>query len=241
MSAAPVRPLEAHVLERRSPQFHLTSASSASRAPLLAAASVLAAVGATAFGGSEETPWSVMTPIIVAAEDGQLGAGVMAVTDATDASITYVTATVNITDAPLDLSDPRVSSQSVAFPAAGDYQICARVRVGPEGPNDDSFFINSGTEAAPSWQVVNGISGYDVEGSPRYQPAAIVSDVGGNTAPDVWKWALVEDVRLTVPAGSLDRTFSFATREDGLHIDNQPPTAEFEGHYVEALGGAGRR
>jgi endo-1,4-beta-xylanase len=200
------------VPERRSLKRHLNS-------PLLAAASVLVALGATACGGSEEKPWSVMTPIIVAAEDGQLGTGVMAVTDVTDASITYVTASGNITDPPLDLSDPRVSSQSVAFPAAGDYQIYVRVRIGPEGPNDDSFFINSGTEAAPSWQVVNGISGYDVEGSPRYQPGAIVSDVGGNSAPDVWKWALVQDVRLTLPAGELDRKFSFATREDGLHID----------------------
>jgi endo-1,4-beta-xylanase len=209
------------VLERRIFKPHLASASSVVARPrsLLNAAGVLAAFSACACGGSEEKPWSAMTPIIVAAEDGQLGASVMPVTDATDPSITYVTASVNITDPPLDLSDPRVSSQPVAFPAAGQYQIYARVRIGPEGPNDDSFFINSATEGAPSWQNVNGISGYDVEGSPRYQPGAIVSDVGGNSAPDVWKWALVEDVRLTVAEGALDQTFSFATREDGLHID----------------------
>lgn len=208
------------MLERRYfiPCFAPVPMAAAALRRLLPCAPLLAAFGASACGSSEENPWSPMTPVLIAAEDGQLGASVMRLTDATDPSITYVTASVNDTVAPLDLSDPRVSSQPLTFPASGEWQIYARVRIGPDGPTDDSFFINTGTDAAPTWQTANDIAGLDVAGSPRHQPGAIVGDLGGNNSPDTWKWALLP-VRLTVPDGELARTFSFATREDGLHID----------------------
>jgi endo-1,4-beta-xylanase len=183
-------------------------------------APALCALGATSCTGDDAgSSWSETSPIIIQAESGQLGAGVQRVTDATDGSITYVTAAMNATDVPTDPSDPRVSSQAVEFPVAGEYQIYARMRVGPEGANDDSFYVNVATEGDPSWQVVNGVGGFDVEGSPRYQQGAIVGEYGGNSAPGTWKWALLTDLRLAVPAGKLDQTFSFATREDGLDLD----------------------
>lgn len=208
------------MLERRYfiPCFASLPMAAAALRRLLPCAPLLAAFGASACGDSEKKPWSPMMPLLVAAEDGQLGANVMRLTDATDPSITYVTASVNDTVAPLDLSDPRVSSQPLTFPAGGQWQIYARVRIGPDGPTDDSLFINTGTDAAPSWQTANDIAGLDVAGSPRHQPGAIVGDLGGSNSPDTWKWALLP-VRLTVPDGELARTFSFATREDGLHID----------------------
>ena len=176
-----------------------------------------ALLGASACTGPESRPTTAATPIIAPAENGTLGASVLRVTDAANSAITYVTAGVNITDTPTDLSDPRVSSQPIRFPAPGEYQIYARVRIGPGGSNDDSFFINTPNAGQPSWQTVNGIAGYDVDG-PRHQEGAIVGDVGGNSSPGVWKWALL-DQRWVVPAGQLAQTFSFATREDGLDID----------------------
>jgi endo-1,4-beta-xylanase len=185
--------------------------------PLLAPAFL--ALGVSSCGGDEAKPNSAKTPVIVQAESAQLGASVMRVTDAADSSITYVTAGVNLTDVPADLSDPRVSSQTLEFPAAGEYQIYGRVRIGPEGGNDDSFFINIPAAGAPSWQVLNGITGFDVQGSPRYQEGAIVGPLGGNATPGAWKWSLFDEVTWVVPEGQLTQTFSFATREDGLDID----------------------
>lgn len=184
-------------------------------------ATALLALGASACGGDEGgSTWTDTSPIIVQAEDGQLGSGVMRVTDATDSSITYVTAGVNVTDAPADLNDQRVSSQTVKFPAAGTYQIYARVRIGPDGSNDDSFFINTATNGgAPTWANINGISGWDVPGAARYQESGLVATRGGNSAPGVWRWALFDTPQLVIPEGQLTQTFSFSTREDGLDID----------------------
>jgi endo-1,4-beta-xylanase len=185
---------------------------------LPAPAPALLALGLSSCGDAASS-WSETSPIIVKAEDGTLGADVRRVTDATDSSITYVTANANVTQAPADLNDPRVASQRIEFPKAGQYEIYVRLRVGPEGGNDDSFFLNIPNMGMPSWQNINGVRGFDVEGGPLYQAGAIVATFGGNTAPGVWRWALLDSRRLTVPAGELTQTFSFATREDGLDID----------------------
>ena len=161
------------------------------------------------------------TPLIVEAESAQLGADVSATPAAEDASLTYVTAAVNVVDPPASLADTRVSSVEVVFPAAGEYEIYARFRIGPGAGNDDSFFINTATEGDPSWQLVNGLQGYDVPGEAGYQPAAIVTNVpnlASNGNVGVWKWGLL-DVRFTVPEGALTQSFAFATREDGLQLD----------------------
>lgn len=184
---------------------------------LQAAAALAISISACGDGGSK---WSDTSPIIVQAESGQLGANVMRVTDPMDGSITYVTAGVDGTMVPADLSDPRVVSTQVQFPVAGTYQIYARVRIGPGGSNDDSFFINTATDGGtPNWQNVNGVTGWDVVGAPRYQAGAIVGSTGGNNAPGVWRWALFDTPQLVIPEGKLNQTFSFATREDGLDID----------------------
>ncbi|MEY4547805.1 MAG: hypothetical protein RL685_4000 [Pseudomonadota bacterium] len=164
-------------------------------------------------------PWDPKVPVRIGAEDGTLGSDVMLVTDATDGSITYVTAGVNVTTAPVDMTDSRISSQAVEFPLAGEYQIYGRMRIGPGGNNDDSIFINIPNEAGDSWQTVNGIAGYDVAGAMGHRPQAIVRGVGGTTTQGVWKWALMGNLRFTVAEGQLTQTFSFATREDGLDID----------------------
>ncbi len=190
-------------------------------APLLPALAALAC-------GDGETPaeaalraeaWQPTLPIRIAAEDGTLGASVTRVTDATDSSITYVTAAENVVEAPADDSDPRISSQTVQFPQAGEYQIYARLRIGPAGPNDDSFFVFLPSDAGGTWQLVNGVSGYDVAGSPMHRPDALVRNVGGTNTPGVWKWSVLGSLRLTVAEGQLSQTFRFATREDGLDID----------------------
>jgi endo-1,4-beta-xylanase len=166
-------------------------------------------------GGAEPV---ATAPLLLEAESAQLGADVSLVTDG---PVTFVTAAVNLTDAPASLADTRVASTEVVFPAPGEYEIYTRFRLGPNGPNDDSFFIDTATSGEPTWEIANGLQGYDVAGEPGHQPAAIVTNQPNqvsNGNPGVWKWGLL-DIRFTVLEGALTRTFSFATREDGLEID----------------------
>jgi endo-1,4-beta-xylanase len=193
------------------------SASGWLAAPRLSSVLVLALAALGCGGGS--AAWDPLRPIRIAAEEGTLGPSVMRVTDATDASITYVTAAMNLTTPPVDAADPRISSQAVEFPQAGEYQIYGRLRIGPAGGMDDSLFVSIPDAEGASWQVVNAISGHDVAGNPGHRPQALVRSTGATMTPGVWKWAVLGSLRFVVPEGQLTQTFSFATREDGLDID----------------------
>jgi endo-1,4-beta-xylanase len=157
-------------------------------------------------------------PLIVEAETGMRGADVQVVTDATDGAITYVTAGMNVTTPPVDQTDSRIVSIQQSFPRAGTYQMYARVRIGPGGGMDDSFFADTGTDA-PVWTNFNGLAGFPVQGQPGYQPGALIDDLRGQPATGVWMWVLLEGAVYTVPTGQTMRTFVYATREDGLDID----------------------
>jgi endo-1,4-beta-xylanase len=157
-------------------------------------------------------------PLVVEAEGGTNGADVQTVTDAADGSITYVTAGVNITDPPVDSTDSRVVAVEATFPAAGSYQMYARVRIGPGGGNDDSFFVDTGTDA-PTWSLFNGLAGFPAPGQPGYQQGAVINDLSGQSTTGVWMWVLLEGAQYTVSDGALTRAFTFATREDALDID----------------------
>jgi endo-1,4-beta-xylanase len=172
--------------------------------------------GATA-ADAGPTEATAAVPLVIEAEAGTIGTDVQVLTDTADASISYVTAGVNVVTAPLDATDARIVSREVQFPVAGAYQIYARVRIGPGGGDDDSFFIDTGTDT-PTWSVANGISGLPVQGQPGYQQGAVISEFGQST-PGRWIWALLDGVVYTVDAAALTRTFAFATREDGLEID----------------------
>ena len=166
-------------------------------------------------------------PVIVEAESGTLGSS-LSIGTATD--ITYITG-VNDTVPP---SNPaaipgRIASYNVTFPAAGNYDLYVRIWAGPNGGNDDSFYISSvgfnnqnwgGLYNTSSGGYANPAAPVFVEGSPG---------AGTPAGTSVWKW-----VRLTnhpgrggglgpnawvVPAGSLTQTFYWASREDGLFFD----------------------
>lgn len=158
------------------------------------------------------------TPVIVEAEAGTTGAGVQVVTDAADASITYVTASMNVVDPPVDATDPRVVTVEQTFSDAGTYQMYARVRIGPGGGMDDSFFVDTGVDA-PAWTLFNSLAGFSVPGQMGYREGAVIDDIRGQGTTGAWMWVLLEDAVYTVPEGQLTRTISFATREDGLEID----------------------
>ena len=121
----------------------------------------------------------------------------------------------------------RVVTYSVTFPAAGTYDLYARVRVGPAGADDDSFFYGNGfgTKSPTSsgdWIRVNSL---DVGG---YTAASDVVAGSGSAGITVWKWVNLSEfsngsseagITFTVTADNQANTFQIGAREDGLWID----------------------
>jgi GH35 family endo-1,4-beta-xylanase len=163
-------------------------------------------------------------PVVVEAENASVLGSSLSV--GTLGDVTYITG-VNGTTPPT--TPERVASWNVTFPAAGNYDLYVRIWAGPNGGNDDSFYISSVGFNNQNWGALYNTSsgGYAnpalpvfVEGTPG---------AGTPSGTSVWKW-----VRLTnhpgrgggtgpnawvVPAGSLTQTFYWASREDGLFFD----------------------
>jgi endo-1,4-beta-xylanase len=196
---------------------------------VLAAALVLGTAGAV-------RAQSTLDPVIVEAESGTLGAEFApghdgSVTPAVD----YVFATTNFPPGPPAVTGnpgtvARVVTYTVTFPAAGTWELYARVRVGPAGANDDSMYYGngfgikpvtlSGTGTDGQWVTVNNLnSGGWVNLTDRV--------TGGGTAPaQVWKWVKLSGVdwgdqpaNFPVPADALTQTLQIGGREDGLFVD----------------------
>lgn len=119
-------------------------------------------------------------------------------------------------------STNRVASYTVTFPAAGTYQLYARLRIGAGGANDDSlFFASSFGAKSPTnnadWNLVNNISGNGFSNS-----TDIVTG-GGSVGGGVWKWInlsqLLGQNGFIVSAGNLTQTFQIGARENGLDLD----------------------
>ncbi|MBM0104697.1 endo-1,4-beta-xylanase [Steroidobacter sp. S1-65] len=156
-------------------------------------------------------------PIIVEAESATVSSG-YAVGTADGA--TYVTI---VNDSP-GFGPPATAdgalTYSVTFPAAGNYDLYARFRVGPGGGSDDSFFIGNGfgdKVGTSEWVLVN-----QVDGGGFTAPADTVRN-GGPATTNVFKWfrltGFAGPATWTVPEGNLTQVFSAAGRETGNFID----------------------
>ena len=121
----------------------------------------------------------------------------------------------------------RVLTYTVTFPMAGTYDLYARMRVGPGGANDDSYFYATGfgtksPVTGSDWLNANGLYNVGYEAS-----SSLPVDGGGGSGTGVWKWLNmskyagygVAGTTFTVPAGTLTQTFQIGAREDGLDID----------------------
>ncbi len=156
-----------------------------------------------------------LIPVVLEAENAALGSGLGT---ASEGSITYITATANGSGT-LPASATSVGTLSASFAEAGNYHLYIKVYVGPQTFNDDSLFVATrfgdvAIDDATGWQMLNGLAdsiGYS-------DPGSTVSS-GGTVGSGAWKWMRVSQNPFTVPAGALNQTFLFASREDGLRID----------------------
>jgi endo-1,4-beta-xylanase len=150
----------------------------------------------------------------------------------TTPAITYVTSLSDVASVPGGGSAPgtaaRVLSYTVTFPAAGTYDLYARMRVGSGGANDDSYYyakaFGSKDFATTSTDWVNANNLFNV-GYVNGSPLAV--DGAGSGGTGVWKWVDMSKYTVngsaattfTVAAGALTQTFQIGAREDGLDFD----------------------
>ncbi|MCX7984482.1 MAG: endo-1,4-beta-xylanase [Bacteroidetes bacterium] len=168
---------------------------------------------------------NLRNPIIVEAENGILGS---AFTKGTEGVVTYITNVQNQGgDFPADTS--RIATYQVTFPDSGTYNLFARVKVGPNTYNDDSFFYGNGFGVkalnAESWIKVNGLAAAGYTDS-----LDIVKDIGG-AGSNVWKWVRLSTIQNNAQSweegplfvvssdDSLTQVIQIGGREDGLYID----------------------
>ena len=174
------------------------------------------------FGGGA----GAASPLTVEAESGALGAGF---TNGNSGGVQWISiATTNI-NAGNPGNASRVATYTVTFPAAGTYELYARLRTGAGTFNDDSLFYGNGFGAKTpttdnDWMLVNGLAsgGFTAAGD------LVVSN--GAAGSQVWKWVNLSQflpggsgtetpITFTVPAGNLTQTFQIGAREDGLDFD----------------------
>lgn len=144
----------------------------------------------------------------------------------------FVTASVNGVDEPTN--DNRVGELAVSFESAGDYTLYARVRIGPGGDSDDSFYIAQGLGNNQGWVLVNNILGYAAPGEDGYTPGAIV-DASGDNTPGAFRWVKIPDGQYSVADDNTTAIFRYAGREDGLDIDKFVFAPEGVTYTVEQL------
>jgi len=162
-------------------------------------------------------------PVIVEAESGMLGSNFTIKQD-NSSNTTYVTAVNNSTTyVPGDSS--HVATYKVTFPDSGYYNLFARLRVGPNGYDDDSFLYGHGfgvkdDTAGADWVFINGLASAGFVDTSDF-----VTGVG-TAGSQVWKWVnLTQDASqfpvdsFYVSIDSLTKSFQLGTREDGLDID----------------------
>jgi endo-1,4-beta-xylanase len=167
-------------------------------------------------------PEALLTPVVIEAESGDVGNEFSILQDDT---IEYVSIQTNGT-AYNPGSGARMISYEVTFPDTGTYDLFARLRVGPNNWDDDSFFYGNGFGVKDSlvdsnWIFINGLAGAGFS-----EPEEIVREAGG-LGSEVWKWVNLSrngyqggpPISFMVPEDSLTQTFQIGAREDGLDFD----------------------
>jgi endo-1,4-beta-xylanase len=162
-------------------------------------------------------------PVIVEAESGTLGSGFSVLQDG---SVNYITANTDYAGLTSPGDTSRMATYQVIFQDSGFYNLFARLRVGPNTYNDDSYFYAHGfgakrDTAGADWILVNGLA------SAGFSDSAAVVDGPGSLGTQLWKWVNVTKNTYQGTPGdsfyvhidSLIQTFQIGSRENGLDID----------------------
>lgn len=157
--------------------------------------------------------------LVVEAESGTLGTNFLV---GQSGGVTYISNTNNNTSTTGPGISGRVASYSVTFPAAGTYELYARIRIGPAAASDDSLFYPNGfgaksVTASTDWIFCNNL--WNV----GFTNAGDIVTGTGLIEGGVWKWINLSKFApgptFAVTNGNLTQIFQMGGREDGLDID----------------------
>lgn len=202
-----------------------------------------APAGAAAAAAEEPPPLPPLPPVLIEAEAAQVGSDFEIKKDGEGAkAATYVSIK---TDGAGDKPDKpeRTLRYAVTFPGPGDYNLYVRLRVGPQGANDDSLFFarafgEQDAAASGPWIMANNLG--EVGAS---EPDAIVA-VGSLPAAGTWNWVNLSTFvaapgrqGFKVEADQLSQVFEMGARENGLDIDKIAFAPARISHTVAELDG----
>ena len=180
---------------------------------VLAFAAAIFLVGIAPAGGAVVT---------IEAESGTLGTNFLT---GNSNGVIYISNTNNNSSTTVPGISGRVASYSVTFPAAGTYDLYARIRVGAGGASDDSLFYANGfgsksATTSSDWILCNNVWNIG------FTNAGDIVTGAGSVQTGVWKWVNLSQfnggaapINFTVSEGNLTQTFQLGGREDGLDID----------------------
>ncbi|MEJ2003874.1 MAG: endo-1,4-beta-xylanase [Cyclobacteriaceae bacterium] len=145
----------------------------------------------------------------------------------TEDGVTYVTPSTDLASSTTPGSADKVLSFEITFDAPGTYALYTKVRVGPNGADDDSFYFASGfgektPDADEDWIRVNNIgNGAAAAGDYVLSPS---ENLVGN---GIFKWINASQTGegdaggtfFVVEDGNLTQTYQIGSRENGLDID----------------------
>ncbi len=166
-------------------------------------------------------PLPPAAPVMFEAESGQLGADCQKLQR--DGAHYLTAKTPGAGNKPAGAE--RLVTYKIRFASSGDYELYARVRVGPDGANDDSFYFGRSLgkkdlAREDDWMVANNLGGAGT---------ASEDDIVGSSGTPVtgkWNWINISQhlgppgqVVFHVEKGQLEQTFQIGVREDGLDID----------------------
>jgi endo-1,4-beta-xylanase len=162
--------------------------------------------------------------VIFQAESGVLGSNF---TNGTDGVVQFISISTDTVNSGNPGNANRVATYSVTFPSAGTYKLYGRVRVGPGGANDDSFFYGNGFGAKSATADADWILNNNVNVGGFTSSSDVVSG-SGSAGVSVWKWINFSDytgaagetpISFTVTTGNLTQTFQIGARENGFDMD----------------------
>jgi endo-1,4-beta-xylanase len=175
---------------------------------------ILTLTGNVLFGQNE--------PVIIDAGSGTLGSDY---TELTDGETDYITPLTNFNSTSNPGIADKVASYTVTFADSGTYKLFARIRVGPGGADDDSFYYGNGFGTKDPSQDDDWITCNNLNVAGFTIPGDVVEGVG-DAATEVWKWVSFSDytgfeapITFRVEPGELTQTFEIGARENGFDID----------------------
>lgn len=161
-------------------------------------------------------------PLVIEAEWGTAGSEIQTLEMNGVTAISPASALINALNPG---SAERVVTYELTFPASGHYDLYARINVGAQTFDDDSYFYGNGFGikdplSDADWIRVNGLA------AGGYTATDAIVDGKGDAGSQVWKWINISEYAADAPPlvfyvapDSLTQQFQIGAREDGLLID----------------------